>query len=148
MQNLLPLLLRPLRLVISTQHLRNARIVLLKATHWPFVALILFYERALSWLHARKTGPSGVSNRTSLNSPTSLRRPLSRRTLASGRPPSLVHQPRERQGRSSAARESPAATESVEGLSSAVAALQTQVAHLSDLLHQERQRQQGSRDDV
>ncbi|QDS73251.1 hypothetical protein FKW77_004162 [Venturia effusa] len=38
--NLLPLLLRPLRLCIPTEQLRRTRIVLLKITHSPFVAAI------------------------------------------------------------------------------------------------------------
>ncbi|KAL1987458.1 hypothetical protein VTN96DRAFT_3840 [Rasamsonia emersonii] len=43
--NLIPLLcLRPLRLVLSAEALRRLRIVLLKITHLPFVAIILAYE--------------------------------------------------------------------------------------------------------
>ncbi|KAI9803389.1 MAG: hypothetical protein M1833_000908 [Piccolia ochrophora] len=46
LQNLLPLLLlRPLRLALSAQDLRRARIVLLKTTHIGFVALIWLFER-------------------------------------------------------------------------------------------------------
>jgi hypothetical protein len=44
--NLIPLLLlRPLRLILSSSDVRRIRIVVLKATHAPFVALILVYER-------------------------------------------------------------------------------------------------------
>ena len=43
--NLLPLvLLRPLRLGLPAATVRSARIALLKATHWPFVAAIWGYE--------------------------------------------------------------------------------------------------------
>ncbi|KIV99602.1 uncharacterized protein PV09_08777 [Verruconis gallopava] len=42
--NLIPLLLRPLRLLIAPEKLRKARIFLLKATHAPFVLAIWSYE--------------------------------------------------------------------------------------------------------
>lgn len=44
-QNLIPLGLRPFRLCLSSEHLRSARIVLLKATHLPFVGAIWLYEQ-------------------------------------------------------------------------------------------------------
>ena len=137
MQNLLPLALRPLRLVLPPEQLRSARIVLLKATHWPFVLLILAYERGRLWLaDRRRTGSSSVSNRLSHNSAASLRRPLTRRTL-SGVAPLLDDQPRS--GRSSAevpATAPTAAPETIEGLGAAVANLRTQVEVLTDLLSQ------------
>ncbi|KAF1964575.1 hypothetical protein BU23DRAFT_594080 [Bimuria novae-zelandiae CBS 107.79] len=43
--NLIPLLLRPLRLVLPSERLRSARIILLKATHLPFVGAIWVYEK-------------------------------------------------------------------------------------------------------
>ncbi|KAF2690393.1 hypothetical protein K458DRAFT_357111 [Lentithecium fluviatile CBS 122367] len=43
--NLIPLLLRPLRLVLPSGRLRSTRIVLLKATHLPFVGAIWAYEQ-------------------------------------------------------------------------------------------------------
>ncbi|KAF1955707.1 hypothetical protein CC80DRAFT_548783 [Byssothecium circinans] len=42
--NLIPLLLRPLRLVLPSDRLRSARIILLKTTHLPFVAAIWTFE--------------------------------------------------------------------------------------------------------
>lgn len=46
--NLIPLLLlRPLRLVLPSEDVRRIRIVVLKATHAPFVALIWLYEQGL-----------------------------------------------------------------------------------------------------
>ncbi|PYH49527.1 uncharacterized protein BP01DRAFT_80031 [Aspergillus saccharolyticus JOP 1030-1] len=43
--NLIPLLcIRPLRLFLPAEHIRRVRIVLLRATHLPFVALIWAYE--------------------------------------------------------------------------------------------------------
>ena len=44
--NLVPLLLRPLRLFMPSEDVRRIRIVVLKATHVPFVALIWIYERS------------------------------------------------------------------------------------------------------
>ncbi|KAL5390601.1 hypothetical protein DPSP01_001676 [Paraphaeosphaeria sporulosa] len=46
--NLIPLLLRPLRLVLPSERLRSARIVILKATHLPFVGAIWTYEQLFS----------------------------------------------------------------------------------------------------
>jgi len=55
--NLIPLLcLRPLRLVLSSEDHRRIRILLLKATHVPFVALIWVYER-FRRLVARRVQP-------------------------------------------------------------------------------------------
>lgn len=52
-QNLIPLCIRPFRLVLPSERLRGARIVLLKATHLPFVGAIWAYEQ-LADAHARK----------------------------------------------------------------------------------------------
>ncbi|EPS40228.1 hypothetical protein H072_5989 [Dactylellina haptotyla CBS 200.50] len=43
--NLLSLAVRPLRIVMPAHQLRSLRIKLLKATHFPLVALIMLYER-------------------------------------------------------------------------------------------------------
>ncbi|KAL1969166.1 hypothetical protein VTN77DRAFT_420 [Rasamsonia byssochlamydoides] len=53
--NLIPLLfLRPLRLALSAEALRRLRIVLLKITHLPFVAIILAYEAISSPKRSRR----------------------------------------------------------------------------------------------
>ncbi|KAH7394979.1 hypothetical protein DE146DRAFT_721044 [Phaeosphaeria sp. MPI-PUGE-AT-0046c] len=44
-QNLIPLCIRPFRLFLPSERLRRARIVLLKATHLPFVGAIWCYEQ-------------------------------------------------------------------------------------------------------
>lgn len=44
-QNLIPLCIRPFRLFLPSERLRGARIVLLKATHLPFVFAIWCYEQ-------------------------------------------------------------------------------------------------------
>ncbi|KAK1914535.1 hypothetical protein P3342_010524 [Pyrenophora teres f. teres] len=48
--NLIPLVIRPLRLILPSERLRGARIVLLKATHLPFVFAIWAFEQLA---HAR-----------------------------------------------------------------------------------------------
>lgn len=49
--NLIPLLfLRPLRLVLPSEDVRRIRILVLKATHAPFVALIWIYEQGVQIL--------------------------------------------------------------------------------------------------
>lgn len=52
--NLIPLIfLRPLRLILPSQDARAIRIVVLKSTHAPFVAVIWVYERAVQmWTSA------------------------------------------------------------------------------------------------
>ncbi|GIZ41595.1 hypothetical protein CKM354_000489400 [Cercospora kikuchii] len=136
--NLLPLLLRPLRLVSSPQRLRAARIVLLKATHWPLVAMILLYERALTLLEdRRKTGSSGVQR--SQNSPTSLRRPLYRKAPSMSRTSLLEEQPRTaRSPAGLSAHGFTAASDSAERLNSVVADLHAQVQVLTELLVKEK----------
>ncbi|CAI6276962.1 unnamed protein product [Periconia digitata] len=59
--NLIPLLLRPLRLVLPSERLRSTRIALLKATHVPFVAAIWAYEKMLlaSQKHQSELSMSG-----------------------------------------------------------------------------------------
>ncbi|RDW69753.1 hypothetical protein BP6252_08773 [Coleophoma cylindrospora] len=45
--NLIPLIfIRPLRLIVKAENLRNARIILLRVTHAPFVGAIFLFERA------------------------------------------------------------------------------------------------------
>ncbi|KAL8854385.1 MAG: hypothetical protein Q9221_000872 [Calogaya cf. arnoldii] len=49
-QNLIALILfRPLRLCVPADQIRNARIVLLKATHMPYVIAIWLYESGCRW---------------------------------------------------------------------------------------------------
>lgn len=143
--NLLPLLLRPLRLALSTQQLRHARIFLLKATHFPLVALILFYERALKLLDdRRRSGSPAVTPTLSLDSAASLRRPAYRKTPSNSRPSILARQPRDAQAptRTPGQNQLPP-IESMQGLSTAVTELRAQVEMLTDLLTQERQAKQS-----
>jgi hypothetical protein len=59
-QNLIPLCIRPFRLVLPSERLRSARIVLLKATHAPFVAAIWCYEQ-LADAHRRNSKVTSFS---------------------------------------------------------------------------------------
>lgn len=126
---------------MAPQKVRRARIVLLRATHWPFVLAILGYEHSRRvWADHRKSGSSGVSRGLS-HSPTSLRR---RKALSSTRPPRLDQEPPS--GRSTAvppADDPTAAPETIEGLGTAVANLQAQVEQLTAMLAKERQVKEG-----
>jgi hypothetical protein len=57
-QNLIPLCIRPLRLILPSERLRSARIVLLKGTHYPVVGLIWLYEQLID---SRKCESKAVS---------------------------------------------------------------------------------------
>jgi hypothetical protein len=70
-QNLIPLVIRPLRLVLPSERLRSARIVLLKATHLPLVVAIWAYEQLVN---ARKHSP-GVMSYSGPQTPTSKKPP-------------------------------------------------------------------------
>ena len=76
-------MLRPLRLFVAPNSLRACRIALLKATHWPLVALILAYESGRRAVDRRgqadaslTTASPGTVSRSSL-----MRRPLSSRSV-------------------------------------------------------------------
>jgi hypothetical protein len=71
LQNLIPLLIRPFRLVLPSERLRSARIVLLKATHLPLVVAIWAYEQLAN---ARKHSPS-VPSFSGPQTPTQSKRP-------------------------------------------------------------------------
>lgn len=81
-QNLLPLLLRPLRLFFAPDSLRACRIALLKATHWPLVALILAYESGRRAVDRRRGAGQPLTASTSARPRSALmRRPLSTRSV-------------------------------------------------------------------
>lgn len=86
-QNLIPLFFRPLRLILPSERLRHARIVLLKLTHFPFVAAIWAYEHGSSYFAGRLKGrDSRVSSMGGPETSTGARRPYLRWTLNSPRP--------------------------------------------------------------
>ena len=63
-QNLVPLILfRPMRLFVPADRLRNARIMLLKATHIPYVVAIWLYESGCRyWISRREEWQSRVGS--------------------------------------------------------------------------------------
>ncbi|KAK4900599.1 hypothetical protein LTR27_002315 [Elasticomyces elasticus] len=138
--NLLPLLFRPLRLFMSAEKLRTARIALLKATHWPFVGLILAWERSRKyWYQGQKAQPSFGLSRRGPHATRSVRRDLSgvkQPLLATASPqPPLVEQARvDRSCSDTTAKQPMAASETVHALEMAVQDLRTQVATLASLL--------------
>ncbi|KAL2214918.1 hypothetical protein M432DRAFT_554467 [Thermoascus aurantiacus ATCC 26904] len=71
--NLIPLLcLRPLRLFLSAEALRRVRIILLKVTHLPFVAIIMAYEASRRYVSHRNIQAPPISmSRGSNNVPFS-----------------------------------------------------------------------------
>jgi len=71
-QNLIPLLcLRPLRLFFPAETLRRARIVLLKITHLPFVAIIWAYESSRRYMAQRVHSPPATTMSFSPDRPLS-----------------------------------------------------------------------------
>ncbi|TGZ82385.1 hypothetical protein EX30DRAFT_394705 [Ascodesmis nigricans] len=77
--NLLPLiLLRPLRLILPAARLRGLRIALLKASHFPFAAAIMAYERITGVKETRHTnwGPARTPGAGASISSVSRRPPL------------------------------------------------------------------------
>ncbi|KAL2827544.1 hypothetical protein BDW59DRAFT_143947 [Aspergillus cavernicola] len=71
--NLIPLLcIRPLRLFLPAEDIRRVRIVLLRATHLPCVALLWAYESGRRLLIRRDTQSSSMMTPRGLSRPTSL----------------------------------------------------------------------------
>lgn len=73
-QNLIPLLcIRPMRLFLSAGAVRRVRIILLRATHLPFVALIWIYESKWRNLKRQNTQrpPASARGATSANETSS-----------------------------------------------------------------------------
>ena len=67
-QNLIALLFRPLRLVVPAQTLRQFRIMILKATHAPFVAIIFAYESSRLFSSHRSNFPPAASSSMHMDS--------------------------------------------------------------------------------
>ncbi|KKZ66835.1 hypothetical protein EMCG_07440 [[Emmonsia] crescens] len=62
-QNLIPLLcIRPLRLFLPGESIRQVRIVLLKVTHSPFVGIILAYESSRRYVTRQNRSPMATSS--------------------------------------------------------------------------------------
>ncbi|KAK0959568.1 hypothetical protein LTR91_020761 [Friedmanniomyces endolithicus] len=148
--NLLPVLLRPLRLVMSAEKLRTLRIVLLKATHWPFVGLILAWERArLYWNQGRKVRPSFGLSKRGPYATRKARRDLSGMSFqqpllatAPLQPPLDEQAHADRSCSDIPTKQLTAAPETVEALESAVHELRAQVKALASILASEKSKGQ------
>ncbi|KAK5121466.1 hypothetical protein LTR85_005299 [Meristemomyces frigidus] len=138
--NLVPLVLRPLRLVLPAERLRAVRIFLLKATHFPFVALILGWESWRLYWSERAKSSSGLTHR-GLHAPTTLRRPRAQLPLlaAGTRQMPLDKQTRTPRSPSTKPSEDPAAgSETIEALEMAVDSLRTQLETITSLIAKEK----------
>ncbi|KAF2838889.1 hypothetical protein M501DRAFT_1011617 [Patellaria atrata CBS 101060] len=75
--NLIALFFRPLRLVFSRDKLRSARIVMMKITHFPFVAAIWLFENTAEYIALKRTGSTPwISPIAGPESPSTRRRSL------------------------------------------------------------------------
>ena len=69
-QNLIPLVfLRPLRLFMRSEDARWIRIIVLKATHFPFVAAIWAYEQSQQFLETHMRIPTRTLPPMTVNQP-------------------------------------------------------------------------------
>jgi len=127
---------------MSAEQLRSTRIVLLKATHWPFVGVILAWEKARqSWTHGRDAKASLSLSRRAPNATRAVRRPLSGRPLQQPLLATAILEPplgEQAHAESSSidvpSKHALAAPETVEALKTAVHDLQDQVQALATLL--------------
>ncbi|KAF2188231.1 hypothetical protein K469DRAFT_703705 [Zopfia rhizophila CBS 207.26] len=146
--NLIPLVLRPLRLIVPSERLRSARIVLLKATHLPFVGAIWAYEEFIA-VRKRNSGVASISGpetstakrlhlRSSLNSPRPLTADFQASSEGNGNTPSRPHpasRPHTRAGPS----------ESDAQLKSLVSKLTSQVEQLTAMVSELQEKWEASR---
>lgn len=78
-QNLIPLALRPFRLLVSAEHLRTIRIWMLKTSHFPHVKAIQLYEKLRSRVWGVQLGAKSSLSAMSRGPETPDRRPASKR---------------------------------------------------------------------
>jgi hypothetical protein len=118
-------------LLVPSEKLRVFRITLLKMTHWPFVVMILGYERGRQFVYARRAAP---------DAPSSLLR-RSRSTHASMLAAGTAEQPFSRQPLAfELGAELPAAapSETLKGLEQLAANLKAQLEFVNALLEKEK----------
>lgn len=146
-QNLIPLLLRPLRLVLPADQLRKIRIWLLKALHWPFVACIIGYENGRQYLSARKgaylSHVASGSDRS--HPPAILRRPLSiRGTKSPSQHPRPVDHSRQIPGAEAEASHGPSPDGTISTLEQLAADIDRQAVLIKILIERERRKQDSA----
>ncbi|KAF2708796.1 hypothetical protein K504DRAFT_468024 [Pleomassaria siparia CBS 279.74] len=134
--NLIPLALRPLRLVLPSERLRSARIVLLKATHLPWVGAIWVYEHfcpskrgsGVGTIGGPETSTSKRGLRASINPP----RPLTSGLQSSGGGNGRMHGNNRPQTRGGPSDSDPQLKSLVVKLTSQVEQLTTMVSQLQE----------------
>ncbi|KAK3174308.1 hypothetical protein OEA41_001552 [Lepraria neglecta] len=83
-KNLIPLLLfRPLRVCLPSEQIRSARIVLLKVTHFPYIAGIWIYEELNAVMNRWQTSSRSQKRLNFANTIQNTSRPLQRPNLRS-----------------------------------------------------------------
>jgi hypothetical protein len=140
--------MRPLRLFMSAEKLRTIRIVLLKSTHWPFVALILAWEKGRQqWLlrakHRGNRLPFKTAKLSLAGAGLTRRPPLGRipdhptDVAQSGRPSLVTFAPSERSSIKMPAGQDVLASHAYESLETALRELQERLDLLSSLLQKQ-----------
>ncbi|KAF1993168.1 hypothetical protein P154DRAFT_478076, partial [Amniculicola lignicola CBS 123094] len=140
-QNLIPLVLRPLRLLLPSGRLRSTRIILLKTTHLPFVGAIWAYEQL-----SRRRCSNGVTSISGPETQTTTKRPLRSsvnppRPLTSG--PHSIRREMSHLGNRPNTRDGPSETDVQ--LKSLVVKLTTQVEQLNAMVLRLQEQREPSR---
>ncbi|KAI4704018.1 hypothetical protein J4E81_001082 [Alternaria sp. BMP 2799] len=136
--NLIPLVIRPLRLVIPSERLRSVRIVLLKATHLPLVFAIWAYEQLTDTRNLDVKATSFSGPQTPTPPKKALRLPVnSPRLLMAEAPNSFARKPQKPQARAGS-------TETDTPLKALVLKLSTQVEELTAMVSQLQQQREAS----
>ncbi|KAI4939744.1 uncharacterized protein J4E92_001030 [Alternaria infectoria] len=136
--NLIPLVIRPLRLVIPSERLRSVRIVLLKATHLPLVFAIWAYEQLTDTRNLDVKATSFSGPQTPTPPKKALRLPVnSPRLLMAEAPNSFARKPQKPQARAGS-------TETDAPLKALVLKLSTQVEELTAMVSQLQQQREAS----
>jgi hypothetical protein len=137
-QNLIPLVIRPLRLVLPSERLRSVRIVLLKATHLPFVSAIWAFEQLTDTQNRNAQVASFSGPQTPTLPKKAVRLPVnSPRLLMAEAPSTLGRRPHKPQA--------PAGfTETDAQLKTLVLKLSTQVEELTTMVSQLQEQREAS----
>ncbi len=137
-QNLIPLVIRPLRLVLPSERLRSVRIILLKATHLPLVFAIWAFEQFTVTRNRDGKVTSFSGPQTPALPKRALRLPVnSPRLLMAEAPSALGRKPHKPQARTGS-------KENDAQLKTLVLKLSTQVEELTAVVSQLQQQREAS----
>ncbi|KAF7680904.1 hypothetical protein GT037_002555 [Alternaria burnsii] len=136
--NLIPLVIRPLRLVFPSERLRSVRIVLLKATHLPLVSAIWAFEQLTDTRNRRVKVTSFSGPQTPTLPRKALRLPVNSPRLLMADAPNMP-------GRRPHKHQAPAGfTETDAQLKTLVLKLSAQVEELTAMVSQAQQQREAS----